>query len=274
MRCKFCFATFNDLGIVKHDFLKSSEIIKMLAIAGFKKMNFAGGEPTLVKELPKLVKLSKELGMVTTIVTNGAKLAQKEMYDSLIPHLGWVAISIDSLNGERNLESGRAVSGKTVLSESYYKELILKLKGDGIKVKINTVVSQYNYLEDISDFINEVKPDRWKVLQAMPVNGQNSIQQGSFEITTEQFTEYINRHKNLSSTTDLIPEHIEYIKGSYVMVSPEGCFFDSTKNRHSYSSPILKVGIEEALKQVNFDYELFLKRGGLYNWENNKSKTY
>ena len=274
MRCKFCYATFNDIGVVKHDFLKSAEIIKMLAKAKFKKMNFAGGEPTLVKELPELAKLSKELGMVTTIVTNGAKLAQKEVYDSLIPHLDWVAISIDSLSDESNLSSGRAVNGKTALTETYYKELITKLKADGVKVKINTVVSQYNHLEDISAFINEVKPNRWKILQAMPVDGQNSIQQGKFEITNEQFSAYLKRHSTISSEIDFIPESIEYIRGSYVMVSPEGAFFDSTKNKHTYSEPILQVGVEEALKQVNFNYELFLKRGGLYNWENNKINTY
>ena len=268
MRCKFCYATFNDLGVVKHDFQKSAEIINRLAQSGFLKMNFAGGEPTLVKELPALAKLSKELGMTTCIVTNGAKLAQKALYDSLIPHLDWVAISIDSLGDDVNLKSGRAVNGKTVLTASYFKELIKKLRSDGIKVKINTVVSQYNHQENILDFINEVKPNRWKILQAMPVEGQNSIQQGHFEVTSEQFSAYLNRHKNISSEIDFIPEHIEYIKGSYVMVNPEGCFFDSTKGKHTYSSPILEVGVQEALKQVDYDYELFIKRGGLYDWEN------
>jgi radical S-adenosyl methionine domain-containing protein 2 len=266
MRCKFCYATFNDIGVVKHDFQKSSEIIKQLSKAGFRKMNFAGGEPTLIRELPALAKLSKELGMTTTIVTNGAKLSQKEVYDNLIPYLDWVAISIDSLSDEGNLQSGRALNGKTVLTRSYYADLILKLKADGIKIKINTVVSRYNYLEDISDFINKVKPDRWKILQAMPVDDQNSIQRGNFEITNAQFSSYLERNKRISSEIDIIPELIEFIKGSYVMVSPEGSFFDSTKGKHTYSAPILEVGVDEALKQVNFDHDLFIKRGGLYNW--------
>lgn len=270
MRCKFCYATFNDLGVVKHDFQKSSQIIKKIAIEGFKKMNFAGGEPTLVTELPELAKLSKQLGMTTTIVTNGARLAINEYYNRLVPHLDWVAISIDSINDLSNTQSGRAVNGKTILSESFYIDLIRKLKLDGVKIKINTVVSKYNYSEDLSEFINKVKPDRWKILQAMPIEGQNSAEKENFEITNEQFEAYIDRNKCISEDIKMVPEHIDYIKGSYIMISPEGCFFDSTSNKHVYSEPILKVGVKKALKQVNFNYELFMKRGGLYAWENTR----
>ena len=67
MRCKFCFATFTDLNVVKHNFERSKTIITKLANAGFEKINFAGGEPTLVKELPQLLAHAKSLGMTTTI---------------------------------------------------------------------------------------------------------------------------------------------------------------------------------------------------------------
>ena len=272
MRCKFCFATFNDLENVKHDFHLSSEIIQQIAAAGFEKITFAGGEPTLVKELPALAKLAKSLGMTTTIVTNGTKLSEEKLYNELIPHVDWVAISIDSSNDFVNLASGRAIRGNTVLSSAYYLYLIRKLKTDKVKIKINTVVSRFNHSEDFNFFIEQAKPDRWKILQAMPVSGQNSNENGNFEITKEQFLEFLARNKNHNTKIDIVPEAIEVIRGSYVMISPEGCFFDSTKGSHTYSDPIQEVGVENALSQISYNYELFIKRGGLYDWskkENN-----
>lgn len=271
MRCKFCFATFNDLHNVHHDLPRSEKVIRELASAGFRKITFAGGEPTLVKELPYLARLAKSLGMTTTIVTNGTKLAEQTVYDELIPHLDWVAISIDSVDDFTNLASGRALRGITVLSEEYYLGLIQRLQSDGVRIKINTVVSRFNHLENFNRFIDHAKPERWKVLQAMPVEGQNSAHTGTFEISNEQFETFLERNSSHSVAVTTVPESIELIRGSYIMVSPEGCFFDSTKGHHTYSEPIYEVGAFTALSQINYDHDLFLKRGGEYNWENSKS---
>ena len=81
MKCKFCFATFNDLGVVKHNLEKSKRIVAEVAKNGFSKITFAGGEPTLIKELPEIVKYAKELGLITTIVTTGAKLSESPLLE-------------------------------------------------------------------------------------------------------------------------------------------------------------------------------------------------
>lgn len=65
MRCKFCFATFQD---VKHSILpkghlpkeQAIEVILQLAEIGFEKITFAGGEPTLCPWLPELIATAKE----------------------------------------------------------------------------------------------------------------------------------------------------------------------------------------------------------------------
>ena len=54
--------------------------------------------------------------------------------------------------------------------------------------------------------------------------------------------------------------------GSYVMVDPAGRFFDNASGAHTYSRPILEVGVEEAFRQVSVDSRRFLSRGGLYDW--------
>ncbi|MCB9232627.1 MAG: radical SAM protein [Bacteroidia bacterium] len=266
MRCSFCYATFSDLGIVKHNFEKSQQIIRALAEAGFEKITFAGGEPTLVRELPELAKLAKSLGMITTIVTNGAKLGDPDYYDQITPHFDWVAISIDSINPETNLKSGRAVNGKNVLSREFYQEILQKLRRNGIKTKINTVVSAYNFGEDLTEFINACQPKRWKILQATPIEGQNSQNSGKFEVEKAQFNSFLRRNSSIDPETTVVAEEIDLIKGSYVMVSPEGKFYDNSLNGYIYSQSLLEIGVKNALGQVNFDYDKFLQRGGKYDF--------
>lgn len=266
MKCTFCYATFHDLGAVKHDFQRSKEIVSALAAAGFQKITFAGGEPTLVKELPELARLAKELGMVTTIVSNGSRLEDQEYYEQLVPHLDWVAISIDSIQDEVNVKSGRALAGGKALSAKFYVELLQKLRSSGVKTKINTVVSSYNAGEDLTEFINLCQPTRWKILQALPVEGQNSAHFGEFEVHSSAYKAFVDRHSNIASRTVVVSEEIELIKGSYIMVSPEGKFYDNTGSGYVYSDPILSVGVEKALDQINFDPQKFDRRGGNYEF--------
>ena len=64
----------------------------------------------------------------------------------------------------------------------------------------------------------------------------------------------------------VVPEDNDMMRGSYVMVDPAGRFFDNVRGRHTYSKPILEVGVEAALKGVVGNPDLFLRRGGLYDW--------
>ena len=61
MRCDFCFATFLDIepkALPKGHLgcQGSLAIVESLAQAGFRKLNFAGGEPTLCPWLPDLIR--------------------------------------------------------------------------------------------------------------------------------------------------------------------------------------------------------------------------
>ncbi|AWV88703.1 hypothetical protein DN745_04870 [Bradymonas sediminis] len=58
----------------------------------------------------------------------------------------------------------------------------------------------------------------------------------------------------------------EGMTGSYAMGERAGRFFDNTMGAHTYSRPILEVGIHKAFSQVSFDLETFQARGGEYDW--------
>ncbi len=80
MKCGFCFATFQDVKrrllpkghVGRNDCLS---IVRKIAEAGFRKINFAGGGPTLCPWLPDLVTRASELGMTTAVVTNGTNIS-------------------------------------------------------------------------------------------------------------------------------------------------------------------------------------------------------
>jgi len=275
MRCKFCFATFQD---VKHSILpkghlpkeQAIEIVLQLADIGFEKITFAGGEPTLSPWLPELIRTAKNAGMTTMIVTNGSKLTD-EFLTANKSHLDWIAVSIDSLNPETNIEIGRAISGKTPLTIDYYKDLMNRIKSFGYGLKINTVVTNKNFTENLTEIIEFAEPKRWKILQALPIQGQNDNKIDSLQVTQQQFYHFIDTHKKMEAITNIIPETNSDMKGSYAMVDPAGRFYDNAKGKHNYSRPILEVGARIAIQQVNYDFDKFIERGGIYDWKNKKS---
>lgn len=270
MRCKFCFATFQD---VKKTILpkghlpkeQAVQVVKELAQFGFEKITFAGGEPTLCPWLDELIQTAKSYGMTTMIVTNGSRLTPQFLRRN--QHiLDWIALSIDSTKASTNIQLGRAISGKREIGHDNYKQMINQIREFGYGLKINTVVNRYNLKENFAELIAFAQPKRWKILQVMPVAGQNDLKVEELTISTAEFESFVSRHKALKHYTTLVPESCELIRGSYAMVDPAGRFFDSSNGEHQYSAPILEVGAQQSFFQVSIDKTKFEERDGNYIW--------
>ena len=270
MRCSFCFATFQD---VVQDTLprghlpreEALEVVAALAGAGFDKINFAGGEPTLCPWLPDLIREASRLGLTTSMVTNGSILTA-DWLDGLAGDLDWVAVSIDTLDHDRQLRLGRVANGRP-MSEEDHARIVDLLRERGIRVKINTVVSRVNCDEDLTGFIASVLPERWKLLQVLPVRGQNDGSVDDLLIGDEEFGAYVERNQGVESLgIRVVPESNALMTGSYAMVDPAGRFFDNVAGEHSYSRPINEVGVEDALRDITTDPDRFRLRGGIYDW--------
>jgi radical S-adenosyl methionine domain-containing protein 2 len=269
-RCRFCFATFAD---VKREILpkghlpreQAIKIIQELAAAGFEKITFAGGEPTLCPWLPELVYTAKIEGMTTGMITNGSRL-KPDYLKQFEGNLDWIGISIDSLNADTNLKAGR-IQGKINNHEQLCYRTLCKMVTDaGFKLKINTVVHAYNKAEAMYEFIHEVKPLRWKIMRVLPVDGQNDQHYQTMSVTEEEFNSYVAN--NTLSGSNLIPvvEDHSAIRGSYMMIDPSGRFFDNVTGGHRYSLPILEVGVKQALNDIEYAYAKFIERNGKYDW--------
>ena len=272
MRCGFCFATFQDvkreMNLPKGHLPQEDciSVIDQIAEFGFEKINFAGGEPTLCPWLPDLIARAKEHGMTTSIVTNGSRITDQWL-DALNGNLDWVGLSIDTIDQEKLIDLGRAEGGKIPITETEYLDIIRAIKQHGIRLKINTVVTSITSQEDFTAFIRLAKPERWKLLQALAVKGQNDASIADFIVTTEEFEAYVQRNRIVEDDgISVIPESNTAMTESYVMIDPAGRFFDNAQGAYRYSTPILESGVETALKQVSIDTERFRQRGGRYDW--------
>ena len=270
MRCEFCFATFQDINqaVLPKGHLGREDcmsVVDLIVGAGFKKLNFAGGEPTLCPWLPDLITRAKALGSTTAIVTNGSYISEEWM-SSVRESLDWVALSIDSVDPVTLLRTGRVTRCGPMTQDDYLRVIGI-LKSYNVRVKINTVVTQANVEENLVDFIIRAHPERWKILQVLPVKGQNDSAIGDYLISAGEFERFVRVHCTVASHgITVVPENNDLMTGSYVMVDPAGRFFDNVAGAHTYSRPILEVGVEEALKDVSVDAGKFLSRSGVYAW--------
>ena len=270
MNCRFCFATFQDFGrdvlpkghLAREDCLA---VVEALAGAGFEKINFAGGEPTLCPWLPDLLRRASELALTTSVVTNGSCITE-EWLARTEGCLDWAAVSIDTLDPVKLQSLGRTTRNGP-LTDIDYLRIVEFLKEVGVRLKINTVVTRQNCGEDLGGFISRARPERWKLFQALSVGGQNNGLVDSLLITQEEFDRYVARNRYVESLSiTVVPESNDLMRGSYVMVDPAGRFFDNVTGAHRYSRPINEVGVEAALGEVWVDPDRFRSRNGRYNW--------
>lgn len=118
-RCVYCFATFPNLG--NRDRLSCGEqeaLVDLLVDAGVEKINFAGGEPTLVPSLGPLcerIKTRSQGRCAVSLVTNGSRL--RPLMEKWARWIDWVALSVDSANDDTNVIVGRTREGKPYAGE-------------------------------------------------------------------------------------------------------------------------------------------------------------
>lgn len=269
MRCRFCFAAFEDVKetVLPKGHLPKEESLRLTILLAqrFKKVTFAGGEPTLCPWLHELVVACSLQGSVSMLVTNGSKIDEPWL-DRFAGSLHWLTLSIDSAREEVHREVGRSVGGRAIPTERYI-QMAESARKRGMRIKVNTVVTRQNAAEDMTDLITRLGPERWKVLQALPIEGQNDQHFAAVKCADADFRKFVLRHQGrLPASVELVPEDNHAMRGSYAMVDPAGRFFDNVSGRLEYSKPILSAGLHEAWQQIRFSKERFQERGGDYDF--------
>jgi len=94
LRCRHCYSSS---GPSRADTLAVEVLegaIEDARAEGYEVVSVSGGEPLLYRPLPRLLRRAHELGMVTTVTTNGLLLTRRNL-DALVGLVDLVAISID-----------------------------------------------------------------------------------------------------------------------------------------------------------------------------------
>lgn len=265
MKCKFCYATFQDMTVIQQmSWMDCMKVIAKLHKAGVQKITFAGGEPLLYKHLLSAITYAKKLGMTTSIITNGSLLT-RAFLNAVRNDLDWIGISIDSLNHKTNLKIGR-VAPKALhrFDRLYYTQLLSMIGEFDFKIKINTVVNAYNWKENLSDWMLTIPEpiSRWKVFQALPVEGQNDEHFNEIRVTDAQYRHFLSANAN----NVMVAEDNHLMTGSYLLIDPQGRLFENSSGKHTYSDSLITHDMQHCLDQLNLSYDRFVERGGIYNW--------
>ena len=91
--------------------------------------------------------------------------------------------------------------------------------------------------------------------------GENDHVYDGLSISDKQFYNFIDRHRFLNDKGILIKEDNEDMTNSYIMITPDGKFYQNSNNQYIYSESILDIGFKNAIKQTGFNYETYEKRG-------------
>jgi len=256
MKCVFCFGGFKE---TKKQKTKEEWIwlIKKLGnetrLLPDRRINFAGGEPLLIPYLPELIKVAKEEGFKTSIITNGALLTEVFL-DKIEKHIDMIGLSIDSVCDEINDVSGRRTV-KGVMSVDDYIERCQWISNRGIKLKVNTVIHNYNAKQDMSKFLENTQIERWKILRMLKIENENALYNHLYP-SDEDFNHFIKRHEKYNP----IVEDNEDMASAYLFISPNGELMDNSNERMIASSSLFEMSFEEAFEKLPFNYENFSKR--------------
>ncbi len=260
LKCKYCYSEWGrkKMPLVFKDKSQSNRLIKQISLLkNYRsvRLSFAGGEPLLDKHLTDKISFAYKNNLKISLITNGDLLTEEFLYEncSKIDILG---ISVDSFNDSTNLNIGRATSLGCVPDYSNIIKLIVlarKINPD-IEIKINTVVNQFNFNEDMSSSIESIKPNKWKILKVLPSTPKSKSQ----EISDIKFNTFVNRHRHITCTSI---EDNNTMFNSYLMIDPYGRFFyNQAEGGYGYSQSILDVGIANALETTDFNYQKFSNR--------------
>jgi radical S-adenosyl methionine domain-containing protein 2 len=263
--CSFCFA--QNLGRHEVSFEEGKILLKKLSDSGIEKINFAGGEPLLHPRLPDYCKEAKYLGMTVSVTTNGSHL-DKNMVSQLAGSVDWIAISVDSCLDTVEAAMGRG-RGEHVTNALNAAALVHEA---GIHLKVNTTVTSLTWQENMHPLIRMTKPDRWKVMQMLVIDGENDTSSIGLCLSSAQFREFAERHSSLCLGPGVYPvfESVDNMEGSYFMIMPNGQVkSDVGKKITLYElDDILKQGVDKLV-----DSDKYLDRGGIYDWKGLRSDS-
>ena len=255
--CKYCFAHFDgkrDLPI--KTWQKIIDDIK--SASNVSAINFAGGEPVLYNNFPALVDYAKKCGFTVSLISNGSLLLNEKLAPlDMLKKLDIIGISADSFDEKILINLGCCDSAFKVLSKEKLLDVIDRVKSVNptIKIKLNTVVSELNKNEQLTEIENKIKIDRWKFLKAKPFENKN-FSNKNLIISDAEFENFVARNQRrkgkvvFESTT----------QRSYIIIDNVGNLLDNFGDDYEIVGNILEENFSEVFSRYKFNRQLYQER--------------
>ncbi len=247
--CRFCYRVTGqrDLTLDAH-----LEIADKLASSGIRKVSIVGGEPLLVPHLPQLLRFLKSQGVSTSLVTNGI-LLQSRM-NELAKDLDWVTLPLDGHN-----EATQVAMSRQQGHFSRVIDLAPKALKHGVRLKINSVVSSVNCheIQELSECISALHPDRWKLFQFSPIRGAALKNAPHFSLPRNAFHDAVRPGAELAEKHEIhvtIADEV-YLSGNYFSISPNGDVRVSLSGHDKVVGNLLTSNVGQIWRLSPFDHE-------------------
>lgn len=213
-------------------------------------------------DLDSLLLMAKEIGYTVALTTNGSLLNVKRLAQ-LRKNVDWIGLSVDSCSDNIEYKLGRG-NGRHVTNSIQIADRIHEA---GIHLKINSTITQLNYTENLRAIVRTLNPERWKIFQYLPINGQNNESQDSLSISSNLFRDFIQMHQNIILTNGESPifEFCEDMIGSYFMLNPSGNIL--VNNNGEYLEIAFETAIKHGIETI-INPEKYLERKAIYEWKN------
>lgn len=256
MKCKFCFGGFSE-SFIRRDKEDWIFLIKKIAkethFLKDKRINFAGGEPLIIPYLEDLVKIAKEEGFKTSIITNGALLTEPFL-DNTKDYVDMIGISIDSIDDNINNVSGRKTT-KGVIALQEYINKCNWITDRGIKLKVNTVITKYNYNLSMDKLLDNTSIDRWKVLRMLKIDNENK-EFHNICPSDDEFKTFVDNH----SKYNFVLEDDNDLTSTYIFISPSGELMDNSSGSIKNTGSLFLNSFTSLFEKLPFNYEVFKNR--------------
>ena len=270
--CKHCFAKFNNHKLLRFD--DWVKIIDNLANSGMiDAINIAGGEPFTHPDMIDIARYIKDKGLTLSIITNGSLMSDVWIKDNA-KLFDMIGFSVDSVDEYVSLDLGRHDNRDRVLSAGVIKDKVNNLRhyNPSIVIKINTVVSALNYKDDMQWEIEDIHPNRWKILKMQEFKN-DTYSNSDIVVSDADYICYVQRIINYHGFA-YDPNEVKYVvddkysiivesslKGDYIMIDANGCLVDNTFGTDYTRIIDCRVDdFKEGFARLTFDAEMYNKR--------------
>ncbi len=189
LKCKHCYQGASAPLANELTLEEKLEVVRQLGQAGVAAIAFSGGEPTIHRDFPVVLKATADMGIYTALATNGLALANRAFAEKL-RRLGlrYVEVSIDSADPQKHDEF-RGIKGAWERAMRGLRNAVEL----GFSTAMATTITRLNIDEvgDILDLAEEIGVQRVVFFNFIPVGRGRDI--AKLDLSPEEREEFLSK---------------------------------------------------------------------------------